>query len=192
MPYATFDTCPETGYSYSDDFPVSVRMDGDYKQESRTLLAPISRRVWAWNLTLDDCASDYDRQTVQQFFVELRQLQFDPFLIKDPVDYARTGISLTLVGGTTYTLPTTIADEDYRHYPIDDANLIAYDAGTPATVSSVDTDGRTITLAAPPGGAVTLDCHAYRLARVDAPFQMQHQGGLIFITSVNIKEILRD
>ena len=189
MAYAVWDECAEAGYSYTDKQRVSIRMVGGALDEERTLLYPISRRSYTWTMRRDDCA-DWLRTDVDDFAIA-RDFMYSPFLLLDPMDSARTGIAMTLVSGNTYSLPTTITDEDYRHYPRNDSTIVAYDAGTPVAISSVDVDGRTVTLAAPAGGAVTLDATCYRLCRIDNEFQWSNLSGVAFDVEVPITEVLR-
>lgn len=113
-----------------------------------------------------ECAG-WLRSTLEDFFRD-RSYEHESFYLKDPADHAQTGVSLTLVSGTTYSLPTS--GEQSRHFPIDDTNVQVYDGGSPVSHSSVDTDARTITLSSSPSGAVTADFYAYRLVRVDGSF----------------------
>ena len=159
-----FDEIPEVGYSYTDLLPVSIRHDGGPYEESRTKLAPTARRRYSWVLRRDDCP-EFLRTDVDDFLVRLRSLQYESFYLKDPKDALRTGVSLGTGTGaaTTFSLPSS--GQESRDYPIDNAALVVYVSGSPVTVSSVDTDARTVTLASPPGLglAVTAAYEHYKL-----------------------------
>lgn len=97
-------------------------------------------------------------------FFEARGWSLESFLWKDPLDYRRFGISPTQIGGKVFEIPTT--GTYGGDYPIDDANLVVYDAGSPVAGVTVDVDARTVTLPSPPGGAVTMDYHYARRVRL--------------------------
>ena len=62
---------------------------------------------------------------------------------------------------TTFSLPTT--GENRRYYPVS-TGLVVKVSGSSVTVSSVSTDGRSVTLASAPANAapVTVSCDVYR------------------------------
>lgn len=186
-----FDEVPEVGYSYTDELPVSIRMDGGPFEESRTKLAALARRRYSWNLKRDDCPG-FLRTDVDDFLVQLRFLQFEAFYLKDPKDYARTGVSLGTGDGAEVTFSLPSSGTESRDYPIDNANLVVYVNAVPATVSSVDTDARTVTMASPPGLglAVTADYDFYRLCRVDGEFTWTSASSTSYDTTVSIVEVL--
>ena len=192
MATAVFDEIPWANYSYSDVLPVAVLRDGGPFDEARVKLASISRRKYTWNLLRSETCSGYRRIDVDDFLVRARDLMYESFYVKDPRDFARTGVTLTQVSGLVYTLPTSITSENYRDYPIDDGNVQVYDGGSPANHASVDTDGRTITLSGAPGGAVTGDYHYYRLCRLDGEFTWTTTSNVWAETAPVIVEIVRD
>lgn len=187
MTIAVFPECPDVGYSYQDEQIVhTLRTDGPY-ESVRRVLSPLALRMYTLLFSLKTA----DRLVIDEFFQGL-DYESSVFFLKDPKDFARTGVVLTLVSGLTYSLPTTLTDEDYRHYPIDDSNVQVYDGGTPVSHASVDTEGRTITLSGAPGGAVTADFHAYRLCRLTAPFGWTQGAQSWFRASLSIEETLRE
>ena len=186
-----FDEVPEVGYSYTDELPVSIRKDGGPFEESRTKLGALARRRYSWKLRRDDCVG-FLRTDVDDFLVQLRSLQFESFYVKDPRDAFRSGVSLGVGDGATVTFSLPSVGTESRDYPIDNASLVVYVAAVPVTVSSVDTDARTVTLASPPGIglAVTADYDFYRLCRVDGEFAWTGQSSTSFDTSVSIVEVV--
>lgn len=190
MPYSVFDEVPEAGYSYTDELPVAILLDGGPHEEVRRKLAAVARRRYQWRLRRDDCAG-FERTEVDDFLVRLRSLQFEAFFIKDPFDFAASGVSLGTGDGsaTTFSIPSTAPE--LRHYPIDNAALVVTVAGSPATVASVDTEGRTITLASPPGvgAAVVAAYEYYRLVRLEGDLSWAHLGGATFEGTVALVEV---
>jgi len=86
---------------------------------------------------------------------------------KDPVGNPRTAIALgtAIAAQVLFSLPasgTYLGD-----FPIDDANAILYADGSPVTIASIDTDGRTVTASSAPGvgKVMTFTYGAYRKAR---------------------------
>ncbi len=188
---SVFDEVPEVGYSYTDELPVSIRRDGGPYEESRTKLAPIARRRYSWKLRRDDCVG-FLRTDVDDFLAQLRSLQFESFYLKDPRDALRSGVSLGVGDGATQTFSWPSVGTESRDYPIDSAAMVVYVSGSPVTVSSVDTDARTVTLAAPPGLglAVTTDYEHYKLCRVDGEFTWTGQSSTSYETAVGVVEVL--
>lgn len=184
-----FDEVPEVGYSYTDELPVSIRRDGGPFEESRTKLAPVARRRYSWKLRRDDCPG-FLRTDVDNFLVQLRSLQFESFYLKDPRDALRSGVSLGVGDGATQTFSLPSEGTESRDYPIDNAALVVYVSGSPVAVSSVDTDARTITLAAAPGLglAITADYEHYKLCRADGEFTWTSASSTSFETTVAVVE----
>lgn len=127
-------------------------------------------RSWVWPQDLTKA----EKQSLEAFLIAVDWRRV-AFLLKDPKDYEAAGTALTLVSGTTYALPTAIGDAASGHYPIDDANVQAYDGGSPVSHSAVDQEARTITLSVSPGGAVTADYHFERLVKLQEALPMQGQ-----------------
>ena len=177
-----FPDITDSGYSYSDVLPVSIRRVGGAAEEDRTKLASISRRQYTLKFRRSECTG-WLRSALDDFFKD-QSFEYEAFYLKDPADYSQSGVSLALVSGATYSLPTS--GEQSRHFPLDDANVQVYDGGSPVSHSSVDTDARTITLSSGPSGAVTADFHAYRLVRVDGPFTWTNAGGGVFDAGVRL------
>jgi len=67
-------------------------------------------------------------------------------------------------------------------------------AGSPVTVSSVSTDGRTVTLASPPAGAaaVEADYTGLRLVRLVAPYAWQAADQNWWNTTLDVLEVVTD
>lgn len=147
---------PRHTYSYRDERPAVVApfIGGGRQASSRA-----SRAVRTWPLEFRFTAA---QRLTEEAFLRAHGFGATSFLYKDLKDFARTGelVTLTLVSGDTYALPDT--GEYGGDYPIDNANLQMYDDGVEAAHASVDTDARTITLSATPGGVVTADYDYYR------------------------------
>lgn len=179
----------ELSYGHRDVLPVKELLVGPPHRREVVQLAPLARRVY----TATQKRTAAEREVVEAFLVEARRMGVEPFLFKDPLDHARTGVALTVVAGLVYTLPTLVTNEDYRHYPIDDANVQVYDGGLPVAHTAVGTDARTITLAAPPGGAVTADFHAYRLVRLEGrALEWTFEGPALWGGAPVFHEVLRE
>ncbi|MCA9640786.1 MAG: hypothetical protein KC492_08815, partial [Myxococcales bacterium] len=112
-----FDELPVVGYSYTDELPASIRRDGGPFEESRTKLAAIARRKYAWKLRRDDCIG-WERTEVDDFLVRLRSLLLEAIYVKDPRDYYRTGVSLGSGTGSLSVFPLPATGTESRDYPI--------------------------------------------------------------------------
>lgn len=168
MAYAVWPGLPWVAYRYHDQRLVElVRNDGPGAVRPIAMEALARRRY-----SLPEELSDTDRKTIHAFLLA-RGWTESPFLFEDPKDAERTGVALEgAVNGsnTVFSLPTSDTDEDYRHFP-KQGSVVLKVAGSPVSVASVSTDGRTVTAsAAPVSGAVTADFTGLRLVRlVDAP-----------------------
>ena len=184
------EECPWFDYSYRDEAPVLVASDDGPYQTDRYLFGALSRRVYAWHVR----RVDSERLAIDDFLVRARNVMHEPFYVLDPYDPLRTAVSLGNGDGaaTTFTLPTT--GEESRFYPKDDSNVVVRVSGAPVTVASVDLDGRSFTLAAPPGiGApVEVDFSGLRLCRLSNPFEWKGAGAAYFDAVLAIEEILTD
>lgn len=152
------------GYSYRDILPVAVFAYGGGGTEQRAALLARARREYTWPMRCTKAQA----LVVDEFF-RLRNFTVTSFLVKDPDQYARTGVSLgtSTAGQTVFTLSTST--ENARDYPINDSNVTVYDDGvaTAATVT-VNVDNRTFTLSVAPtaGSVMTVDYWAYRRVRL--------------------------
>lgn len=152
------------GYSYRDILPVTVFAFAGGGTEQRAALLARARREYTWPMR----RTKAEALVVDEFF-RLRNFQIESFLLKDPDQYARTGVALgtSTAGQTVFTIPTTT--ENARDYPVNDAHVVVYDDGTPtgATVT-VGVDARTFTLSVAPtaGSVMTADYWTYRRVRL--------------------------
>lgn len=183
------EECPWFDYSYRDEAPVLVvNADGPYRSDR--YLFGLTRRVYSWHVR----RTDAERLAIDDFLVRARSVSHESFYVLDPYDPIRTAVSLGNGDGvkTVFTLPTT--GEESRFYPKDDALLVVRVSGAPVTVSSVDTDGRSVTLAAPPAGAapVEIDFSGLRLCMLSAPTEWKGAGAAWFDATLAIEEILSD
>jgi hypothetical protein len=185
-----FTDLPDLSYITKDVWPQEHLQGRDAHRVKVVLLAPLSRREF----TLSMARTNSERRTIMAFLVEARKMGLEPFYFKDPMveENARVAVPLTLVAGNVYSLPTTITSEEFRFFPINDANLVAKDGGVPVVGATAQTDARTITYPAPPAGATTADFHAYRLCMLATPdLEWSGQSVKYFTTSPAIREILR-
>lgn len=189
-PRQEFDECPWADYGYRDELPHEALMDGGPYEVDRYAVADIPRRVYTWHLKRDRT----ERRVVDAFLANTHLAGVHSFYVRDPADDARADVPLgTGDGGTTtFFLPST--GEERRHYPRDDGDLVVKVAGTPVTVSSVDTDARSVTLAAPPGIglAVTADFNGLRLVRQLMPHEWKGLSYSWFDATIVLEEILTD
>ena len=163
MTIAIFTEVPFNGYQYRDEELVLIHRDGSAWEETRHVVSDVQRRHYV----LPMGRNNEERQVIDLFFAA-RHSQSEAFLFKDPLDAGLVDVSIGTGTGaaTTFYLPTTGTNR--RFYPVS-TGLVVEVSGTPVTVSSVDTDGRSVTLAAPPAGSapVTITCDVYRLVRLE-------------------------
>lgn len=93
----------------------------------------------------------------------------------------------------TLSLPTAEASLDFRWYP-KQGSVLGYVAGVLATVASLDTDGRTVTFAAPPAPAapVAATYRGLRLVRLVEPVAFQGVSKRYGRYELALEEVLRD
>jgi len=168
-----FDEAPEFGWDREPALPVTeFRFAGAGSRQTVAHQAVARDRI-RWPMK----RSKADATTIDEFFVARSQV-VTSFFVKLPWPFSRTGVSLgtSIAAQTVFDLPSS--GDEFRDYPIDDANLVVYDDGTPVTVSSVDTDARQVTLSAVPtvGSVMTADYHYYRRVKLAAPFAWTHIG----------------
>ena len=152
------------GYSRRDILPVTVFAYAGGGTEQRAALLARARREYTWPMRRTKAQA----LTVDEFF-RVSNFAVTSFLLKDPDQYARTGVSLgtSVTSQTVFTLSTST--ENARDYPINDAHVVVYDDGvaTGATVT-VSPDNRTFTLSVAPtaGSVMTADYWTYRRVRL--------------------------
>lgn len=190
MAYAVFAEVPWVDYGYSDDLPVEVQAERGPFWSDRYQLADIGRRRY----TLPFWRTSSERASFDAFFKGATVLYtWGAWLFEDPKDAAQTAVSLGTGDGstTTFSLPTT--GEQRRYYP-KQGSVVVRVAGTPVTVSSVSTDGRTVTLASPPAGAaaVEADYTGLRLVRLVAPYAWQAADQNWWNTTLDVLEVVTD
>src|SRR5688572_16334327 len=175
MPYVVFGN-PDGGAAtlhelawldlrYRDMLPVHALGRGGVGRSVRVACADISLRRYTWPSKLTRA----ERLALLNF-LRARGWTRDAFLLQDPLDADRTAVALEgAVNGsnTVFSLPTVETHEDFRHYP-KQGSVIGKVNGTPVSIASVDTDGRTITFSAAPAGGttVTADFTGLRLVRL--------------------------
>lgn len=169
MTTATFIQSPEADYDYTDTHPGFAVGYAGSGTEQRAQLQTIARRTYTWHMR----KTASERSTIDTHFVAVDYMT-TAFYIKDPKDFARTGVSLGTATSaqTSFSLPTT--GEEQRDYMIDDANVVVYDDASPTgTTVTVNTDARTVGLSTAPASdsVMTVDYHTYRLVRLQAPFR---------------------
>lgn len=188
MPYAVLAEIPWVTYGYRDDFPVEVVRERGPFWSDRYALADISVRTY----TLPFWRTTSERSAFDAFF-RARLQTWEAFLFEDPKDAPQTGVSLGTGNGstTTFSLPTT--GEQRRHYP-KQGSVVVRVAGSPVTVSSVDTDARTVTLASAPAlsAAVEADYTGLRLVRLADPYEWSAADVGWWQTSLTLIEVVTD
>lgn len=115
--------------------------------------------AWSGRFTLANL------ETLEAFWVA-RRGPVGLFYFKDPIGNPRTSASLgtAIAAQTVFPLPTGA----YRgEFPIDNGTAILYADGSPVTIASVDTDGRSVTASSAPGvgKVMTLTYQHYRKVR---------------------------
>lgn len=179
---------PETGYTYRDELPVSVRKSGDRFEEARTALADISRRIYTCTWT----ATNAERQTLDDF---LRSVNFgqDAFYFLDPRDDALADVSIGTGDNSEVTFSLPASGENRRWYPVDDTDeVVVKVSGSPVTIASIDSDARTVTLDTPPAmsAPVTYSGPVYRLVRLEGEAQWQQLFSNFFRLSMTLMEVV--
>ena len=186
MATAIWTELPEMTYGAEDKLPVLINRYAGAGREQRAALESIGRRRYVVGLRRDEA----ERATVDEFF-RLRNYEVTAFYFKDPDYSARTGVSLgtSTAAQTVFDLPST--GENSRDYPVDDANFIVYDDGSPATVAAIDSDARQVTRSSSPtaGSVMTADYHAYRLVRLVGTFQWRKLAPDFYETALDLMEV---
>lgn len=179
---------PLAGYTYGEDTPHVVFMDGAVGQTVRRRIGPTLRR---YNLSI--ALTNSERVTLDAF-LRAREHMGTAFYWTDPADHARTAVALGAGNGvkTVFSLPS---GETLLDYPINDANAILKVNGTPVS-RTVQTDARTITAAVAPAGGTTVTCdyHYCRIVRLGAPLEWTVETGNFSMntTSLELIEVFED
>lgn len=128
---------------------------------ARATLLSRAYHAFAWQARL----SAANLATLEAFWIA-RRGPAGLLYYKDPVAYIRTAVSLgtSIAAQTVFALPVGAYLGDF---PISNASAILYSDGSPITIASIDTDGRTITASSAPGAghAMTATYHYYRKVR---------------------------
>ena len=188
MATTVFTYEPEVDYTWRDVMPAILFKYAGAGAQQRATLQDIDRRIYTWPLRRQST----DRRAISEFF-RLRSQTVEAFYIKDPqaLEHERTGVSLgtSEAAQTAFFLPTS--GDNSRDFPIDDANVVVYDDGTPVSVASVDTDSKLFWLSASPtaGSVMTCDYHAYRLVRLMAEVDWAGLGPRYFSMAPQFEEV---
>lgn len=181
---------PEFSWRWRPVDPAEINVFSPNQAEQRSALSPREFRLYTLPFSLDGT----DRTTVVDF-LRARRNAIESFFWKEPLNgfFAVTSVACGTGDGieTTFDLPA-LTDPDYGGmFPIDDANFVGRVAGTPATVSSVDTEGRDFTFSAAPGNglAVTADFHFYRLVRLVEPPEWAAPGPDFHVVTLQLVEV---
>ena len=171
MAYAIWPGSPWIPYAYEPVRAVEEIRNGGPAFVRTVAVSSRERRIYSLPEQLDET----DRDAIDAF-VRARGVTRDRFLFEDPHEVARTAVALGTGDGSTtvFSLPTTPTDPDAGFYP-KQGTLVGKVDGVVATVTSYDTDARTVTFAAAPanGKPVTCDFTGLRLVRLRAAPRMQ-------------------
>lgn len=155
MALVEFTEVPDFKYTWEDVPPPAdvVNRDPVYGKD-RVDLAPllVELRRYSWSMEREDA----EVPAIEAFF-RARRWTGESFLVLDPKIPTRTDVSLgNATGGqTVFALPTPLLmnGENSRDYPRDDGPGFAGTSLTlnavAQTITDVDTDARTVTIAAP-------------------------------------------
>ena len=187
MATASFTYNPEADYDYTDFQPSLRIVYAGSASEQREKMQTIARRTYVWSLRRNDT----DRKSIDTFF-RSRDQQQDAFYVKDPKDYAQTGVALGTATSnqTSFSMPTS--GEHQRDFVIDDSNAKLYEDGAlTSSTYTVNTDARTIGISTAPasGTVVTASYHAYRLVTLAAPFRWRMLAPNYFEASPQFVEV---
>jgi len=112
-------------------------------------------------------------------------------LVRDPRLGTRTGVSLGTASSnqTVFTFPVT--GENSRDYPIAGvSSMTVYDDAGSASISTIATQTRTVTLDAAPASnsVMTADYRFYRKVRLSGAYRWRSQGVNWLSTQLNLME----
>ena len=198
MAYAVFNDGATDGrepwvdYEFVDEPFVEVLEEKGPGRTERVELYACTRRRYRWPAGL----TEPQRVAWEAFFHSCGILR-DVFLVEDPRDPFRELVALEPATGDgvriTFSLPTTDTSSDFRWYP-KQGSVQAYVNGSLATVASVDTDARAVTLAAPPALGATVDAsyRGLRLVRLTEPVTIQGVTRRFGRYELGLDEVCRD
>jgi hypothetical protein len=124
-------------------------------------------------------------------FWRLNNYGAEPVFFRDPRLGTRTGVSLGTATSnqTVFSLPST--GENSRDYPIGGlSSTTVYDDGGSVTVSTINTDNRTFTLASAPASdsVMTSDYRFYRKVRMVGEYRWRSLGVDWLTTQIPLQE----
>jgi len=175
-------------YSWEIDLPVQV---AEFAGGGEQRAAMLSRALRRYSLRFR--RTEAQRLAFDAFFLSVGW-RSTSFLWTDLKDSTRGSgspglVPLELVSGTTWRLPQT--GQFGGDYPIDDANVLVWDSAVSArTVSSVDTDARTITVTANGAGGLLADYHYHRRVRLQDPYAWNEPAFGVFFTEIGLLEVI--
>jgi hypothetical protein len=175
MTIAVWTQTPDMAWARTPIRPAEVIAFAPGGSEQRADLQDRTRWEYYWPMSISR-----SEMLAVEAFLEARSWVVEAFFVREPRNgrYARTGVSIGTGDGveTVFSIPSS--GDEAGDYPIDDANAIVYVDGSPVTVSSVDTEDQTFTLAAAATNLkpVTADYHYYRLVRLLDRFEFASLG----------------
>lgn len=198
MAYAVFNPEGEAGRTawlgatFHPERPVAVLDLGGPFRTQRVALTALARRVYSWPAGMTD-----EQRTTWLAFLEARGWTRDAFLVRDPWDEGRVGVTLEpnpAPGGlTVFSLPTVEGSPYYGDYPLP-GPVRGMVNGVTVAVASVQQDARTITLGAAPalGTVVSADYLPLRLVRLVREPEVNAQEHGYSGYTLELEEVLRD
>ncbi|MBL9087354.1 MAG: DUF2460 domain-containing protein [Planctomycetia bacterium] len=198
MAYAVFNDGATDGrepwvdYEFVDEPFVEDLGEKEPGRTERVELFACTRRRYRWPAGLTEA-----QRVEWEAFLQARGILRDAFLVEDPRDPVRELVTLDPAVGdgarVTFSLPTSETSPDFRWYP-KQGTVAGYVNGLAVAVASVDTDARTVTFAAAPGGgaAVMATYKGLRLVRIAEPPTFQGVTKRFGRYEVALEEVLRD
>lgn len=194
MALAHFDEVPDFSFRWRVGIP-AVRVKRDPTVGDTVVnLRDVERTGWTWTLRRRDA----EVATIEAFF-RARGWTRDSFLVRHPKRETVTGLALAAATASqsVFELPTPILANGVESgdYPKDDGPGFANTALTldasPATITDVDTDARTITIATPASGgeAVVVAYVPLRRVRLAAEFEWRPLGVNYQEASLELEEV---
>lgn len=193
MPRPILDLTPFPGATFTDVEEGRDTFLEDGPGQERTLRAGgIACRVYTW--PTGGYPEDAD---AVRAFQAARLLAGESFYVLDPWASERVDVDVGPAVGaqSVFELPTDDEQEEYRDFPVDDVEaVVAKVEGVEVAVASIDTDARTITLAAPAsdGDEVLVSYRAYRLCRFAPTVRWTADEPDWYVGNLEIREVLRD
>lgn len=183
---------PWVDYEFIDEPYVEDLGEKAPGRGERVELFACTRRRYRWPAGLTE-----PQRVAWEAFIQARGIVRDAFLVEDPRDPVRELVALEPSVGdgarVTFSLPTGDAIPDFRWYP-KQGTVVGYVNGVAAALASVDTDARTVTFAAAPGGGATVAAtyRGLRLVRLVDPPTFQGVTKRFGRYELAIDEVLRD